>query len=193
MDKELIKDLIFYNLLELINNNYESSIDNEFVFEYSKNKENIIFKTIVENVYGGSCWSDSELKTEIKGIVNLDVYEIESLIEKLHYHPDYNTFTEDEIIDFYDKKQNFHFYTNIEEINEDYYCNHDKLRTIFIPIDEIAEYLMNFPYTKTKEDFLKSLEYLEIEKHEDLKIKLFADKLNNELSKKNVIKTKMKI
>lgn len=193
LNKELIKDLIFYNLLDLISTNYESSIDSEFHFEYSKNKENIIFKAIIENVYGGSCWSDSELKTEVKSIINLDSYEIDSLIEQLQYHPDYDEFTENEIIEFYDKKQTFHCYVNIDKINDDYYCNHDKLRTMFIPIDEIVEYLLNFPYTKNKEDFLKSLEYLDVEKHEDLKIQLFANRLDNELSNTSVIKTKMKI
>jgi hypothetical protein len=166
INKELLKDLLFHNILGLIEDR-DNSIHSqpEFKFEFSPDRKQIDFTAISEEVYGATCWEEDEQKKKTTSLGNLDMYEISETVHKLviqeHELKQYNITNLDENYYWSEiKMSNWYGYEGTEEINVDYYYNLDKLRTLMIPIEEMTDYLLTFKYAKPVEELVKNLEFI---------------------------------
>lgn len=165
MNKETLKDLLYEEIKELILY-YDSEAfgKEDFKFEFSQDKNTIIFKCVTEVIYGNDCW-DSKEEKRTTSLSHVDYYQLNQIIDRLvidhHELNKYNITSDKDLHEYYiTDSLGFYYHEDTERINEDYYYNHDILRTIDIPIDEIAQALIDFKYTKPLSDFLDNFEYL---------------------------------
>lgn len=165
INKETLKDLLCEEIKALILYYEEEALNKEgFKLEFSADRSEIIFEAITESIYGNDCW-DSQEKKQTNSLAYVDYYQIKSIFDKLIIDyvdlEKYNITSDIDINEYFRTDSlDFYFFNEIEKTNEDHYYNHDILRTINIPIDSIAQELINFKYTKPLEDLLESFEYL---------------------------------
>ncbi|NCP98092.1 hypothetical protein GW796_07205 [archaeon] len=145
---------------------------NSFVFEFSPNKKSIIYSDHTISIGGFGCWNnetdeDTESRTKLKSN-SFDESSIGDLINNLIIQ-DYEfssyglSFEDYEFIDYYYNNfiTNYSFDKFIETSytndNEDHYGNHNVLRTMIIDIEQLADYIINFKYSKPFEELSKNL------------------------------------
>lgn len=195
IEKELLKDILFeelYGLVLYYDNNAATS--DEFSFAFSEDRQNITFKCVIESIWGNSCWEEeNEEKREYTSLYHVDNYRINETINNLVIDMDnlknYGFKEIDDLIEYQDNEPRYKYYLHedSEPVNYDYYYNHDVVRTINIPVDEIAQLLLDFKFTKPLEEIKTSLEYISLSK--------FEDRLNisSEEVKEEAPKTKLKM
>lgn len=171
VDKEILKELLFSHIFETIKNESSDVVNSEyFRFAYSEDKKSITFSTVIEVVGGASCWEEDIQTTEPTTMKFFAEYQIGELLEDFIYQESdlkQQGMGEEKISEYHMTKKDpydFYYYSENENVNEDYYYNHDVVRTLTIPVEEMANYLSEFPFTKPLEELQKSLRTIPLEK-----------------------------
>lgn len=200
IDKELLKDILFeelYGLVLYYDNNAARS--DEFAFAFSEDRKNITFKCVIENIWGNSCWEDSKEKREHTSLYHVDDYRIKDTINNLVIDIDnlknYGFKEIDDLIEYSDNEPRYKYYLNENEECENYDCyyNHDVVRTTNIPVDEIAQLLLDFKFTKPLEEFKTSLEYIKFSRFEERLNNSTTETLEQSKTIEEAPKTKLKM
>lgn len=193
IDKELLKEALMGNFLGLIQE-YDSTFNHaegskDMIYKLSDDRKHIVFTSVIEEVYGADCY-DNLQETRTMPIQALDSSVFGECINELvikenelkKYGLDRDKiFMSGEYNDFIEN-YSFNFSQDTEAINQDYYYNCDTQRTMYIPIDEICDYLLNFKFTKPLEELPKNLKYIDEKLCKHLMIEIFKNKLENDLS-----------
>lgn len=203
--KELLKEILFHEFLGyIVSNNEEYKEDQNFKFEFTHERENITFTCTSSYTYGADCYDDeddneSKQKTEQTSLGCISEYYLSEILESFYLYEPTKQACEKynmpfDLISYYDQLselKNYYFSENEENVNYDYYYNHDTVKTIKIPIEEIAQFFISFSWTKPNEEFINSLKYIEKEKLGELMKIYQKDKLEEQLPT-NIKKHKIK-
>lgn len=202
INKEFLRELLKENLHCLFGRTHSAEVNFS-----DESREFIIYTSVIKIVSGNSCWEDSKEEVEYTD----DHYITESTIGEMindfiiqehefsRYNVDRNNL--EQICDYYDHHfipdYNFHqfIYTDQEEIDRDYYGNHNVSRIMKINIEEILDYILNNPYSKPIEELHEHLTELSLNDINRIKNTPFIMQsiLNDELNSNDVIKKRVKL
>lgn len=180
MDKEILKEALFYNFLGYMKQDAESETKrDEFDFSFTKDKQHIKFSCISTIVSGATCYDEDfqeSCHTRLHYFDSSKIIEIinDFVIQDYEFKK-YNITSNEQFIEYYDNKietYSYYIQSSEEKIDEDAYYNHDVVRTMLIPIDELADYLLTFKFVKPLNECIKSFNYISYSENEEILEKL---------------------
>lgn len=198
VDKEVMKDIFleFFKINLITDSNY-------FSIEFNNDRSFIIYKDTIQEIYGQSCWEDSERKERYLTANEYNYYHISEMlneffndIEKVYgkNYWDSKSFDIPEEC-FNVNEQLSNVICNEDTTNEDYdyYNNYNVVREYTIDINKFINMLYENPLAKDLDEILKIFNNISND-DESLQIKLkYLDLINSIPENNNNNKSKNKI
>lgn len=197
LSNEVLKDLIFSHLLiEVTKHKYSEDF---FSFRWNEKKDTIIYEDVDLVVHGNSCWEDSLEQKKYTSVHKFDDNNLgeffnyfllsQDIVEKMYEHnfDDYLKY-----IDMFKHDYDYHCFVHEEKREEDHDCyyNYNRVRTLFINVDSVLEYLKKINVSKNLNEISEVFHNIP---KDNLKTLVLFSNLDNKLPEKSFTIKKMKI